>query len=388
MDLATVTRSIEEIASVSKAAGAEVSKQIAEILKHTATADSRILDLEQKALGSRVGGPGAGGGMLNLAALVAADAKLGEFRSGNAQRIQIPIPHNLRTICRSILTNQGASGVSPPIEYPTIPELVPGGVRGFAQRRLAVLEALPILPVSSAISEVPRLVSNSDAAAVQTPEGTTKAETVLTFEGQQLRSATVATVVNVSKQLIADSPLLGEFLRVVLFYGCMKKLENLICTGSGDSSDQIAGFTTVGTQFISSASHPADRIGEAIAAMAGIGYVADLIVLNPNTYFDLIAAKDDMGRYLSGVGWSAPMPGTIWGVRAVPSVALGASQGLVIDTQQTTILDREQTQLFFGYTGNQFSENAITCLCELRAQLAVYDDRAVQVLELPADSPG
>ena len=254
---ASIIRSIEEIATITKAAGAKVDSQIAQILEHTSHSDARILDLEQKILTRGAGaGAGGGGGPLNLGALLAGDAKLSEFRAGNAQRIQIPVAQSLRTICRAILTNQGASGVSPATEYPTIPELVPGGVRGFAQRRLAVLEAMPVLPVSSAIAEVPQLVSDTDAAAVQETEGASKAETVLTFDGKQLRSATVATVVDVSKQLLSDSPLLGEFLRVVLLYGVSKKLENLIVTGSGNSTDQIAGFTTVGDAYTSSARSP------------------------------------------------------------------------------------------------------------------------------------
>jgi HK97 family phage major capsid protein len=234
---------------------------------------------------------------------------------------------------------------------------------------------------------VPQLVSDSDGAAVQWPEGAAKAETTLTFDGKQLRSATIATYVNVSKQLLSDSPLLGEFLRVVLLYSVSKKLENLIVSGTGDSTDQIAGFTEVGNAYVSAASHPADRIAEAIAYMAGIGYMADLIVLNPTAYVDLIAQKDSYGRYLGG-GWNAPMPNTIWGVKVVSSVALSTSQCLIIDTQQCTILDREQAQLSFGYTGNQFSDNLCTVLMELRAQLAVYDARAVQVLTMPVDSPG
>jgi HK97 family phage major capsid protein len=387
MDLSQITRSIEEVATISKAAGAKVDSQIAEILKHTTSSDARILDLEQKIL-TRGAGPGPGAGApLNLGALLAGDAKLADFRAGNAQRIQIPVAQSLRTICRSILTNQGASGVSPATDFPSIPELVPGGVRGFAQRRLAVLEALPILPVSTAIAEVPYLVTDTDAAAAQWPEGSSKAETVLTFDGKQLRSATIATVVNVSKQLLSDSPLLGEFLRVVLLYGVSKKLENLICTGTGDSTDQIAGFTQVGNTYTSAASHPADRIGEAIAYMAGLGYTADLIILSPTAYFDLVAQKDSQNRY-QGLGWNAPMPGQIWGCRVAPSVALSNSQCVVIDTQQTTILDRQEAQLSFGYTGNQFSENVVTVLMELRAQLAVYDARAVQVLTMPVDSPG
>ncbi len=92
MDLATITRSIEEVATISKAAGAKVDSQIAEILKHTSSSDARILDLEQKIL-TRGAGPGPGaGGPLNLGALLAGDAKLTEFRAGNAQRIQSRFP--------------------------------------------------------------------------------------------------------------------------------------------------------------------------------------------------------------------------------------------------------------------------------------------------------
>jgi HK97 family phage major capsid protein len=389
--LAAVTRSITELGELAKAGNVKVEKQLGEITEHTQKSDARILALEQKILtgGGAGGRPGTGGGVIDVAALIAGDAKLDAFRKGDAQRIQVPIGgHSLRTITKSVLTSAGG-GASPDVSFPTFPEILPVGIRGFAQRRLQVLESLNSLPVSTGLAEVPVIVSDSDAAAVQQFEGDTKAETILEFAAQQLRPATIATVTNISRQLLSDSPLLAEFVRVVLLYGCLKKFENLVCTGQGpDTADQIEGLVTGGAVFSSAASHPADRIGEAMAYMSGLGYVADLIVLAPSTYFDLIAAKDDMGRYLSGVGWSGPLPGTIWGVKAVPSAALGASQGIVLDTQQVCVLDRQEPMLSFGFVSMQFQQNVISALMELRANLAIYDARAVQVLTLPANSPG
>jgi len=89
-----------------------------------------------------------------------------------------------------------------------------------------------------------------------------------------------------------------------------------------------------------------------------------------------------------GLGWNAPFPGTIWGVPTAPSAALSNSQALVRDVAQCPILDRSEAQMSFGYVGNQFQENVVTALVELRAQLAVYDARAVQIVTIPADSPG
>ena len=48
MDLATVTRSLEEIHAISKAAGAKVDTQIAAITELTDAQQSRILALEQR----------------------------------------------------------------------------------------------------------------------------------------------------------------------------------------------------------------------------------------------------------------------------------------------------------------------------------------------------
>ena len=235
---------------------------------------------------------------------------------------------------------------------------------------------------------MPKLLSDSDAAAVQWPEGSAKSETVLEFIGEQYRSATIATYVNISRQLLAGLATrrgihpdgLGLWVR-------QKGREPDLHGHRRLRRSNIGASANAGSVYTSSASHPADRIGEAIAYMAGIGYYANLIVMSPTAYFDLVAQKDSQDRY-QGLGWNAAMPGYIWGVPVAPSAALSNSQALVLDTQQTPVLDRQEAQMSFGYTGTQFTENVVTALVELRIQLAVYDARAVQVVTIPADSPG
>lgn len=87
-------------------------------------------------------------------------------------------------------------------------------------------------------------------------------------------------------------------------------------------------------------------------------------------------------------GFNASFPNELWGVPVAASVALSNSQCLVLDAQQCLVLDREQAQLSFGYVDDGFVRNQAVVLCELRAQLAVFDSRAVQVVTIPADSPG
>jgi HK97 family phage major capsid protein len=97
----------------------------------------------------------------------------------------------------------------------------------------------------------------------------------------------------------------------------------------------------------------------------------------------MISARDSNGRYI-GAGWAAPTPNSLWGVHTVPSAALAAGTGLVLDTSQVALLDRQEAQVLVGFVGNQFTSNAATILAELRAQLAVYDPHAISVLTLPS----
>ena len=219
-DLATITRAIEEVAAVSKGLGTDVSRQITEILAHTSTSDARILDLEQKILTRGTGpGPGErGAGAVDIGAMIAKSLDYDDLKSRFAWT-RNPIAGSLRQIIKSVLVNTGTSGASPETGFPTIGELLPGGPFGFTHRRLSVLQALTSIPMTTAKVEFPKLTTNTDAAAVQTDEGGAKAETSIGFTMETLEAATVAHYIPASRQVLADSPFLVEFINQVMLFG-------------------------------------------------------------------------------------------------------------------------------------------------------------------------
>jgi len=384
MDLATITRSIEDVATASKAAGAEVSKKIAEILGHTAAADARILDLEQKILTRGAPGPGKSDSGVDFGAVISKSINYDELKSRGAW-LRIPVPGSLRTIMKGVLVNTGSSGVSPEIGYPTIGELLPGGPFGFTHRRLAILAALTSIPVNMAKVDFPKLTANTDAAAVQVHEGDVKPETDLGFTMEILEMATVAHVLPVSRQVLADSPLLASFINTVMLFDVLKKYEDLVVSGNG-TTDKISGLLTQGTIFVPGHAHASDMIGSTIAMLTALGFTADLVIMNANDYFAVISARDLNQRYLAG-GWSAASPMNLWGVPTIPTAAMPSGTAIVMDSSVVKLLDREEANVQVGYQNDDWTRNKVTILAELRGQLAVQNQQGVAVVSIPVNSP-
>jgi HK97 family phage major capsid protein len=385
MDLATITRSIEEVATASKAHGAEVSKQIADILEHTSVTDARMLDLEQKILTRQIGGPAPNSGAIDLGSVIAKGINYDELKSRNAW-LRVPVAGSIRHIMKSVLVNTGTSGVSPEFGYPTIGELLPGGPFGFTHRRLSILAALTSIPVSTAKVEFPKLTSNTDAPAVQEYEGDTKPETDLGFTMENLENATVASVLSASRQVLADSPLLAEFINQVMLFNVLKKFENLVVSGTGSSSDKVSGLLTQGLVYAPDVGHASDMIGETIASLQSLGFTPNLVIMNAFDYFKIISARDANGRYLAG-GWSAASPTSLWGVNTVPTAALNSGTTIVLDTTVVRVLDREEANIQVGYQNDDFVRNKVTIVAELRGQLAVQNPDGCNVVAIPTDSP-
>jgi HK97 family phage major capsid protein len=385
-DLATITRAIEDVAAVTKGLSTDVSKQIADILAHTSTSDARILDLEQKILtrGAAPGPGDRGAGAIDIGAAITKSMNFDDLKNRFAW-VRNPIAGSLRQIMKSVLVNTGTSGTSPETGFPTIGELLPGGPFGFTHRRLSVLQALTSVPVTTAKVEFPKLTTNSDAAAVQSDEGAAKAESNIGFTMETLEAATVAHFVTCSRQVLADSPLLVEFLNQVMLFGALKKFENLIVSGNG-TSDKVSGLLTQGTAYLPGADHSSDMIGEMLAALTALGFTPDLVIINAQDYFDIISARDTNHRYIAG-GWSAASPTNLWGVFTVPTAALNRGTVIGLDTSVVRVLDREEANLQVGYQNDDFVKNQVSLVAELRGNLAVQNPDGVFVMNIGNDSP-
>jgi HK97 family phage major capsid protein len=385
-DLAIVTRAVQEIGELAKASGVKVDKQLGEITEFREKADARILNLEQKVLaGAGAGGGGNVAGVVpNLGEIVAKALDFGALQNRHAW-VRQPIAGSIRQILKSVLVNTGTSGASPETGFPTIGVELPGGPFGFTHRRLSILSALTSIPVTSAKVEFPKLTDNTDNAQVQADEGAAKASTDLGFIMEILPMATIAHYVTASKQVLADSPLLVEFINQVMLFSALKRFENLIVSGNG-TTDKVSGLLTQGTTYVPAKGHASDMIGETIASLTSLGFTPNLVIMNAFDYFDIISARDANGRYLAG-GWSAASPTSLWGVPTVPTAALAAGTAIAMDTTVVRVLDREEANLQVGFQNDNFVKNEVTLLAELRGNLAVQNPQGVDVISIANDSP-
>jgi HK97 family phage major capsid protein len=380
MDLSTITRAVDDVSAAAKASGAKVDSELAAISTYMQKADARILDLEQKGLERRM--TRNVDSTVNIAAQIAKDPKWEALRKRDVTQIRIEVPVDLKTVRKSLIGNSGMIGTSPDAGYPFFPQLLTATPQAFAKRRLVVLENLPSLTVNAGATSYPKLIGNSDSAAIQATEGTQKSETTLDFANVIANMPAVATYCNVTRQAIDDSPMLTSFIEIVLLYGVQKAFENLIVSGTGE----INGLQNQGIPYVSTEQHGADQIGECIASLTALGFVPDLVIMNPFDFFRVLSARDKNERYQS-TGFSAPAADSLWGVHTVATSALAQGNALVLDSSRVSVLDRMQASILIGYTGTQFIENSLSILSELRGNIAVFDPHAVAVLTIPSNSP-
>lgn len=382
MDLAAVTKSVSEIADLAKKQGAEATQELAKVNAHMLSADSRILDLEQKAA-VRGGGGRRSEGNYNFGEVLAHDPKIDMLRKGETREARMTQRGSLSMLCKSVLVQTGTSGGSPETGFPTPTEFISPVPQQSPGRSLQVLQALPHLQVFAGTVIVPELAASTDAAAVQEFQAAAKGQSALSVIGRSLPLTTVATWLQASKQLLEDVAALPTFLQSWLGYWVLRKYENLIISGDGSASNgHITGLVNAGTAFTSSQTKNADKIADAIfTALPAYGYAADLVVVSSADYLGIISERGTTGEYVGG-GWGAAAPGTLWGVKAIATPGLAAGHAIVLSTQFVRILDRMELQFFIGQPADNFTTNLYTYLAELRGQLSIGDAHAVQVVTL------
>ncbi|WP_303288238.1 phage major capsid protein [Marinobacter sp. SS8-8] len=280
------------------------------------------------------------------------------------------------------LTSLQGSGGSPAEGIDVQPERE-GGLFGYAMRPLTLFDVMPIRPISSNQLTFTRMSGYSNAAAGQGAEGTTKAEQTIDPGLITAPVETIAVWHDASKQVLDDEPGLESTIAMLLTHGVREKAERQIVNGAG-SSFEMSGLITDGTAFVPTVAPMADRIGQCAATMGNSGYLANLVMLNPVDWFTIRSERATGGdeQYV-GPGWAAPASPAVYGVPAVASAAVPQGTAIVIDTRFVNLLDRQQTTVELSReTGNNFKQNIVTVLAELRMGLAIYDTAAVQVIDL------
>ena len=270
------------------------------------------------------------------------------------------------------------------------PETVPVGVDVAATRQSGLVaptfkptrlyELLSSTPVSSNSFSFTRVSGFNNAANYQAGEGTGKAEQTLPVENVLSPIATIAVHHTSSKQVLADEIGLSAAIDTILRGGIVEKAEAELMNGSG--GDNISGLLYEATPFTPTLTTSPEKIGECISSMQGAGYMPNAICMNPADWFAIRSERATGGEYVAN-GWVSGENQSIYDVPVLITPSLASGNAVVLDSRYVTILDREAPSVLMSSEhGNNFTNNLVTALAELRIGLAVYDQAAVRELSL------
>jgi len=286
-------------------------------------------------------------------------------------RVEIQAPLNA-------ITNTGQGGT----EYDVQPDRA-SQIFNDPRRPLSLLDLMPTLPVSTGRYEYLRLNGYVNQAAIQSAEGAAKQQTDMPTALVDTPIATIAHYVRASAQIIDDAPSLQNQINSLLRYGLMAKLESQLITGDG-TAGSIEGLFNLATPYTATATDPADQVGQAITELQSQGWGATAIVMNPTDWFAIASARATDEQYILGSPRN-PAPPALWNVPVVTTPSLSAGYALVMDTQQTAILDRmNPTIMASRVDGDNLTTNMVTILAEMRAGLAVFSTGAVLNVDISA----
>ncbi len=274
----------------------------------------------------------------------------------------------------SLLTRATVTSASYPTEVQRLP-----GMGGDVRRPLRLLDVLPRVEMTHGTVQFVQLGAYANAAGYQIAQGDLKAEASLPTTVKTVEAATLAHWIDVSEQVLADAPILRSQISGLLLHGLADRVEREIIGGAG-TAGTITGLATSASPFVATGA-PADRIGAAAAALAGQGWNAGTVVLNPADWFAIASERNTQKGYVAG-GWNLPASPNLWGAQVVLSGAQAAGTALVFDAEQVAILDRQAARIDVAYQNDGFTRNLLTIRCEMRAALAIYSPGAIKSVAL------
>jgi HK97 family phage major capsid protein len=252
-----------------------------------------------------------------------------------------------------------------------------GGFIELPRRRLRMRNVFAPGTTTSNAIEWPRQTARSNNAAT-VAEGNLKPQSDMTFDMLQWPVRTVATWILASRQILDDASALQSAIDAELRFMLADVEEAQLINGLGTGTD-LLGVYTAATAF-SSPIVPSgagnltkiDVLLLAIAQLQMADYDPDFIALNPLDWADIIATKDDMGRYL-GDGPFAQQAAILWTLPVVTTKSMTVDAFMVGAGQRgAQIFDRETATVELSTEdSDNFRRNLVTILAEERLAFVI-----------------
>lgn len=263
---------------------------------------------------------------------------------------------------------------------------VPGGARtrfyGITpqlRRRLSILDLMPTAPMDTGAFDYLQETGSLDTGPAETADLAVKPSAVPTLVNATVTARTIPAWTRLSKPQIQDVPALQTTVETRLLYMVQRRLENQILAGAGDGNNLLGIVHTTGIGAPASVANVdttnSDLVLNALGSVLSAEAEPNAAVLNPTDAIRMFKTKAaSSGLRLDSQGAFSDLPQTIWGLPLILSTAVAAGNALVGDFAQggTVFIRQGLTTLVSDADGNDFTENAVKVLVEMRAGLAIW----------------
>jgi len=261
------------------------------------------------------------------------------------------------------------------------------GIIGGAFRQLRIMDAIPQgSTASNTIHYTRELLFTNNAA--ETSEGSTKPESVLTFEAVDEPVRTIPHFIKASKQVLDDAPMLQSYIDLRMRYGVNLRVEQQIIAGNG-TSPNLSGITTTGNHTdatVVSADNNFDLANRMKYQVIAADYNPDYYMINPADWGTLERLKVGTGddRYVGADGAVGYINGglipTLWGLPVVISNSVTSGTIICMASDATMFWNRQATTVeIFDQNQDDVEKNLLTIRAEARGAFGVFRPAAVIV---------
>lgn len=217
-------------------------------------------------------------------------------------------------------------------------------------------------------------------AGYQGSDGNVKPQSTISYVQQNIPVETIGHWFRVSKQALADFPMLETLINNRATFGLKFAEEQELLYGSG-AAGHIHGLTAQATVYnggFASNDTKIDTVRKAMLQAALAFYPSTGIAMSPGDWADVQLTKDSQHRYI----WANPLqmgPGMLWGLPVAECFSMQRGDFLVGALKlAATVFDRQQASILLS-TEDQDNvvRNLVTILAEERLALAVSRPQAI-----------
>ena len=288
-----------------------------------------------------------------------------------------------------------------------VPQYEPGIVPTLFQRlTVADLMASGTTDSNTINYMIESSVTNAAAAVA---EGASKPESTLVFDMTTEPVKKIATFLPVTEEMLEDVAGIQSYIngRLSLFVKIQEENSLLNGAGGNDLSGLIGRIpaNNKGLRSSAASASDSDHVFRAISRVRESYLEPDGILIHPNDWEGMVAAKDTTGGYLGGGPWvGQPYTGapsaasqsplgtapTLWGLRVVVTNAVAEAKPIVGAFQTGAQVYRKGGLSIDASNSHStfFQENKVAIRAEERLALAVYRPTAFAIADLGVAGAG